>query len=63
VLGETCVQQVHTDLGVPHFKGATGNDLGKILRGIAATPKRIFLDDRGSLAWLYASAASMGAQK
>ena len=55
VVGETCVQQVPTSLGVPNFRGVTGNDLGKMLREMMPTPKRIFLEDCGSLAWCHAA--------
>jgi hypothetical protein len=56
VAGETSVQQLHTNLGVPHFVGTSGNDLGRMLREIASSPRRIFLDDQGSLEWHYAPA-------
>jgi hypothetical protein len=55
VVGETCVQQMRTNLGVSHFKGSIGNDLGKMLREGASTPQRVFQDDQGSLEWLYAT--------
>lgn len=61
VVGETCVQQVPTSLGVPNFRGLTGNDLGQRLRESLPAPKRIFLEERGSLAWSYAAADSMDA--
>jgi hypothetical protein len=61
VVGETCVQEVPTSLGVPNFKGVTGNDLGKMLREMMPAPKRIFLEDRGSLAWCHAADDNMGA--
>lgn len=60
VVGETCVQQVSTSLGVQNFKGVTGNDLGKMLRELTPTPKRIFQEDRGSLAWRHTADDSMG---
>lgn len=53
VVGETCVQQVPTSLGVPNFRGVTGNDLGKKLRETMPTPTRIFLEDCGSVAWCH----------
>lgn len=55
VVGETCVQRVPTSLGVANFMGVSGNDLGKMLREITPTPQRIFLDDRGSVAWHHAA--------
>lgn len=61
VVGETCIQQVPTSLGVPDFRGVTGNDLGKMLRETMPTPKRIFLDDSGSLAWCHAADDNMDA--
>ena len=61
VVGETCVQQVPTSLGVPNFRGVTGNDLGKMLREMMPAPKRVFLEDRGSLAWCHTADDSMGA--
>jgi hypothetical protein len=60
VTGETCVQQLHTNLGVLDFAGITGNDLGKMLREVAPNPKRIFADDRGSLEWRYPVADPLG---
>jgi hypothetical protein len=46
---------MRTNLGVSHFKGSIGNDLGKMLREGASTPQRVFQDDQGSLEWLYAT--------
>ena len=53
VVGETCVQQLRTNLGLSHFSGSTGNELSKTLRAAAATPVRIFQDDKGSVDWHY----------
>lgn len=55
VVGETCVQQLRTNLSVANFSGSTGNELSKTLRAAAATPVRIFLDDTGCVDWHYAA--------
>ena len=54
VVGETCVQQLRTNLALSHFSGSSGNELGKTLRAAAATPVRIFLDDKGNVDWHFA---------
>ena len=61
VVGETCVQKVMTNLGVLNFRGVSGNDFGMMLRDMMPTPKRIFLEDCGSLAWRHAADDNMGA--
>jgi uncharacterized protein (DUF342 family) len=63
VVGETCVQQMQTNLGVADFKGVTGNDLGKILRERASPPQQIFLDAHGSLQWNYRATDQIGGLK
>ena len=61
VVGETCVQKVPTNLGVPNFKGVSGNDFGMKLREMMPTPQRIYLQDSGSVAWRHAADDDMGA--
>ncbi|WP_164885022.1 flagellar assembly protein A [Rubrivivax rivuli] len=55
VIGETCVQTVGTALGVPHFRGVSGNEFGMKLRDMSPSPKRIFLKECGTLAWRHAA--------
>jgi uncharacterized protein (DUF342 family) len=61
VVGETCVQKVPTHLGVPNFRGVSGNDFGRKLREMTPTPQRIYLQDSGSVAWRHAADDDMGA--
>ncbi len=61
VVGETCVHKVPTSLGVQNFKGVCGNDFGMKLREMMPTPKRIYLQDSGSVAWRHAADEDLGA--
>ena len=59
VVGETCVQKVATHLGVAHFRGVSGNGFGMRLRELAPAPKRIYLQDSGSVSWRHTADDSL----
>ncbi len=61
VVGETCVQKVPTNLGVPNFRGVSGNDFGMKLREMMPTPQQMYLQDSGSVAWRHPTNDEMGA--